>query len=415
MMFLSDLINYAVWYVMIFFSMVWLLTFLKNRDNFSGNPGPPQSLPSVSAIVPAYNEEDVIEGTISSLLNLDYPKDKLEVIVVDDGSEDRTLEKARKFEPEIKVIEKDENRGKAHSLNVGTEIATGDFVVCLDADSFVESDTLKKMIGYFENDNVGIVTPALKVKNNEESFLSKIQHAEYLLNIFMRKIMTFLDTLPVAPGPFSIYRKEALENLGGFDEENITEDMEIALKFHDAGYKIENSSDGLVYTICPEKVKELYRQRLRWYRGVIYNTFKYKHMLFNPNYGNLGIFYLPLNLISVIMIMFLFGLIGYNVLNNFLSTFWNLQMVGFNILPFFKELNLIPSLDLFLFNFTTILFVSITIVGMGMLYVSFRKTDEKSLKNKAGFLSYLFIFPALLMLFWTSSIIHEVLGIKKRW
>lgn len=411
---ISTIINYAVWYVMVFFTSVWLVAFVRNRDEISGNPEPPDELPSVSVIVPAYNEEDVIEDTVQSLLNLDYPDDKLEVMVVDDGSEDATLRKAKKFEPEVKVISKEKNRGKAHSLNIGVDRAKGEIVACLDADSFVEKDTLKKMVGYFKEDEVGCVTPALKADNRTNS-LSKAQYVEYLMNVFMRKVMSFLDIVPVAPGPFSLYRKEVVEKLGGFDEDNITEDMEIALKIHDGGYRIESTTDAEVRTICPERLGELYRQRLRWYRGVIYNSLKYRHLFFNRKYGNLGIFFLPVNLVAVFLIMILFGIMGYNIFKGVYTLFNNLYMIGFDVGPFVSEMKIVPDVSIFMINFSTILFSTITLVGVAMIYLSFKKTDEELIQNKLGFFTFLLFYPLLLMAFWSISIVYELLNVKKKW
>ncbi|RLJ02896.1 MAG: hypothetical protein DRP11_02360 [Candidatus Aenigmatarchaeota archaeon] len=399
---------------MVFVSMVWLLTFLKNRDIYRFEPKLPRKLPSVSVIVPAYNEEDVLAGTVESLLNLDYPKDKLEIIVVDDGSTDRTLEVARRFEPEVKVIEKGENRGKAHSLNMGIKIARGELIACLDADSFVEPDSLKKMVGFFEDKNVGCVTPALKVKN-PRNLLSKIQYSEYLLNIFLRRVLAFMDAVPVAPGPFSIYRKSVLEEIGGFDENNLTEDMEIALKMHNAGYRIENSTTAEVFTICPEKLKPLYKQRVRWYRGVIENTIKYRHMLFNRKYGNLGVFYLPVNMVAVFLIMILFGVIIYNLGKSLYDTLNYLFLINFDFMTFVKEFSLTPKIDIFLLNFDFMLFISITLLGGYILYQSYRSVDEKVSVKKLGYVSYLFLFPILLMFFWSVSLIYEILRAEKKW
>ena len=271
---------------------------------------------------------------------------------------------------------------------------------------------MKKMVGYFENPKIGCVTPALKVKN-PKNILTKIQYSEYILNIFLRKTLAFIDSVPVAPGPFSVYRKNMLSKIGGFDEKNLTEDMEIALRIHNHGYKIENSTNAEVFSICPEKVRELYRQRLRWYRGVIENSLKYKHMFFNPKHGNLGVFYLPMNLISVILIMMLFSVIIYNFTTNFFDLMRSLMSINFDIGVFLDFSKI--SFSILDMNFEIILISVITLVGGYVLYQSYKTVKESVKDQKIGYMTYLFLFPMILMFFWTMALIYEILRVKKRW
>jgi cellulose synthase/poly-beta-1,6-N-acetylglucosamine synthase-like glycosyltransferase len=405
MLTLFEVIAYVCWFIIIYIGVVWVLVFLQNNEKIIRV----RKLLPVSILVPAYNEEDHLAKTIRSLLDLKYPKELKEIIVIDDGSTDRTYSIAKKFP--VKVLRNKDNRGKAYSLNKGLKHAKGDIVVCMDADSFVERDALLKTIPYFYDKEVGAVTGALKVWE-PKTFLEKIQDAEYILNILLRKILTILDSVPVTPGPFSLYRKDVLNDVGGFDENNMTEDMEIALKIHGAGYRIENSPDTEVFTVCPNKVRDLFKQRLRWYRGVLYNSRKYKYMFFNKTYGNLGLFFLPMTLASIFVVGYVFFTVMWELFSNIFNTLRHFFLIKFDIGPFFSF-----NFDLNIFSInSTILFSIISIVlGSFLLYTSFKFSNEKIRENKLGFISYLFLFPFMLTFVWIISIIYELRGVKSRW
>ncbi|RMD67093.1 glycosyltransferase family 2 protein [Candidatus Pacearchaeota archaeon] len=243
-----------------------------------------KGLPKVSVIIPAYNEEEHIAETIEHVLKLDYPRAKLEVIVVDDGSKDRTYEVAKRFVKKgVKVFRK-RNGGKGGAVNFGIKIASGDVVATLDADSFPERKALLKMLPYFEDKRVMAVTPAMLI-HRPKNFIEKIQYAEYLFGVFLRKVLAFVNAIHVTPGPFSLFRREFFEKHGLFDEKNITEDTEIALRMQKHHYKIENALDARVTTVGPSKFRNLVRQRLRWYTGFVNNSLKYKELMNIYEYG----------------------------------------------------------------------------------------------------------------------------------
>ena len=265
-----NIVNYIAWYIFVFISVVWIIVMLQNRGKYSGKGA--RKFPSVSVLIPAFNEEKTIGKTIKSVLALKYPKRLYEIIVINDGSTDGTERIVRRLQKrgKIKLISNKRNRGKAYSLNRGIRVSRGELIACLDADSVVRPDILEKTVGYFKDESIGVVTPALKVWR-PRNFLEKIQYAEYLLNIFLRKALAFIDSIHVTPGVFSVYRKDVLKMAGGFEEGNLTEDMEIALKIHTLGYKIENNLDAVSYTVCPDRWRKLLKQRIRWYRGALQN------------------------------------------------------------------------------------------------------------------------------------------------
>jgi cellulose synthase/poly-beta-1,6-N-acetylglucosamine synthase-like glycosyltransferase len=413
------LINYAAWYVFVFIAVTWLIVLFSNWDGFFSKPPRKRikSFPSVSVLIPAYNEEKNIERVVKSILRVDYPKGKLEVIVINDASTDRTRKIAEKLtrNEKVRLLNNRVNRGKAYSLNRGLKLARHELIACIDADSVVERDILKKMVSRFEDPRVASTTPALKVLK-PKNFIEKIQFAEYLLNIFLRKSLAFIDSIHVTPGVFSIYRKTVLKKLGGFDEENLTEDMEIALRIHDAGYKIENSLDAISYTICPSTLRSLFKQRLRWYRGALQNTVKYKHMIFNRKYGNLGMFLLPFNFISIMAVITIFSIMMWNFVNDITRTLWRLSLIDWNFMVFFDNLKI--DLDSMFLNFAnTSLVLMLTGIALGgyILYKSFNITKEKLSLNKLGYFTYLIIYPFIMMIFWLTALLYEIFRIKRKW
>ncbi len=406
------IINYFAWFIFVFIAVVWILVLLQNRERYPRNVRP-KKMPFISVLIPAYNEEDTLEKTIKSVLEIDYPKNLLEVIVINDCSKDRTREIAEKFGNKIRLLDNEKNRGKAYSLNRGVEAAKGGLIACLDADSVVEKGIIKKMIGYFENKQIGAVTPALGVFR-AQNFLEKIQYVEYLLNVFLRKTLAFMDAVHVTPGVFTIYRKNVLEDVGGFEVGNLTEDMEIALKLHKAGYKIENNMNAKSYTHCPDKWKSLFNQRIRWYRGAIQNSIKYKYMFFNPKYGNLGMFLLPFNFISVFAIIIIFMLMAWNYLTAISNFIWKLYLINFDLAPLmssfdwnFALMNLFSSPVLFAFFGLAL--------GAYVLYISFRVNGIEIKSRRPQYFVYLVVFPFALMAFWFLALVHEVFRVKRKW
>ena len=211
-----------------------------------------KELPTVSIIIPAYNEEKTIIKTIKSAINSDYPRDKLEVIVVNDGSKDRTYKVAKSFKhPLVKVLTK-ENGGKGTALNYGIRHSKGEIVVTMDADSVVEPDALKLMVHKFADPKVMCTGPTVTV-NKPQGILQRVQQVEYLLGVFLRKAFESMNAIHVTPGAFSSYRRTFFDKHGLFHEDNLTEDLEMALRIQANHYKIAYSPKSIVVTNSPNK------------------------------------------------------------------------------------------------------------------------------------------------------------------
>jgi len=300
--------------ISLYFGFFLLILFFENRDRLHENPTP-EKLRSVTLIIPAYNEEEMIAGTLKSVINLNYPKNLLEILVIDDGSTDNTAsianDIAKKFD-NVKVISK-ENGGKANSLNFGISHAKGEIVGCVDADSYPTKNSLMDMMGYFNDPKVGAVTSAAMVKN-PKNLLQRLQHIEYMLIIWSRKLLEFIDCIYVTPGPLSIYTKDSLIEVGGFDEKILTEDIEIVWGLQEKGYKVRLALSADVYTNVPEKIKQWWKQRTRWAIGGIQTTLKYRYAFFNKDYGTLGLFIVPYFSITLFIGLFGFCVFSYIIL-----------------------------------------------------------------------------------------------------
>ncbi|MAG52992.1 MAG: hypothetical protein CMH62_03450 [Nanoarchaeota archaeon] len=399
---------YTAVYFGLFTGIFFLFTFFENLNGL--RPRTAKKTPFVSIIVPAYNEETTIKGTVYSLLNLKYPKDKIEIVIVDDGSTDNTLKIAKEFEKKrVKVYAK-ENGGKATALNFALKNIKGELVGCLDADSFVKSDALMKMIGYFNDEQIMAVTPSIKIwKDNV--LLQKMQKIEYMMGVFLRKSFAYLDSIHVTPGPFTIYRKKFFDKYGGYEVGNLTEDIEVALRMQRHGYRIENCMDANVYTVGPSTFNSLLKQRRRWYVGFINNIFNYKD-LFGFKHGNLGLLVLPSAFVSVGLSIILFFYTFVNFISRSFDNFINFSVIGFDFLPY---LNNQPFDSFFLtINPLRVLALFSLFLGLFMVLITKKYSKEES-KVGVSYALYLSIYWLFFAFWWIVSIGYKVFKRRVVW
>lgn len=393
-----DIVLYVVSYFGLFTAVFFMLTLIENKGKLT-NPKAPKVLPKVTVMVPACNEEDCLAKTVESLLKLDYPKDKLEIIIIDDGSKDRTLEIARSFESRgVKVLTKP-NGGKGTALNLGLKHATGEFVGCLDADSIVNPDALLKMVGYFRNRNVVAVTPSLKC-TEPKTLWQRIQVIEFLLGVYLRKVFAYLGSIHVTPGPFTIFRKAFFDKHGGYDTSTCTEDIEISLRIQSLGYEIENAVDANVYAVAMPTFVTTKKQRVRWYKGFMENTQKYRYMLFRPKYGNLGVFVLPSAYLSVMIAMVMVTYAAYVMLDKNYQRFMNLYNVNFDI---WKMIHV--KWDLFYVNQSPLMIIGLVALVIGILMIYLAKRLSKERQSIAySYLLFMILYLPLYAYWWASAI-----------
>ena len=262
------------------------------------------SLPTVSVIVPCFNEEETVIGTIDSLKALNFPADKLSIIAVDDGSTDDTWSYLERYanDPQVKIFHK-ENGGKHTAVNLGISRSQSDIVGCLDADSFVHPEALNRMLPLFADPLVASVTPAIKVRT-PRGWLEHIQYAEYNIGIFLRKMYSTFNAIHVTPGPLSLFRRSVFATVGPFKSAYNTEDLEMALRLHRHNPKIENAEHAYVYTTPPSTIRALVKQRVRWTTGFLLNVRDYRDLLFSRHHGQIGTFTIPAGIISLVTVIF---------------------------------------------------------------------------------------------------------------
>jgi cellulose synthase/poly-beta-1,6-N-acetylglucosamine synthase-like glycosyltransferase len=374
--------------------------------------------PKVTLVVPALNEEKSLAKTIHSIASLNYPKDKIEAIIVDHGSKDKTSEVAKNLikkypHIEMKLIYKAREDGhiKAHAFNAGLEIATGEYVGCVDADTILMEDCLHEMIPMFKDEKVGAVISTIKV-TRPRKFLEKIQHLEYIFGTYVRSLMSKIDTLHITPGALSVYRKALFDKYGPFDENNVTEDLEMAMRLNYHGYKIRIATGSVTYTKVPNTVKSHFDQRVRWYRGFIYNNLKYKKMMFKKKYGMIGNFQYPVNFLTIFIVLLMFILLGYEVLRSIFRGVTKLALFGTDV--FIVEF---PSLkDLILdMNITIIFPIAISFLIGLFIYHSAHKSLKEKWKYPFALAGYVIIYPVLRGAQWLTAVYRETFGVKKKW
>lgn len=363
--------------------------------------------PSVTIIIPCYNEEKTVRGTVRSLLNLDYPKDKLKLIVIDDGSKDDTFNVAKaEFEKNSNVeIFKKENGGKYTALNLGLQKTDTPFIGCLDADSFVDAQALKRIMTYFEDKDTMAVAPSIIV-DSPKNILQGAQKAEYDMAVYNKKMLAFLGGIHVTPGPFSIFRKKVFDDLGPYRHAHNTEDQEIALRMQEHHYKIEHCPDAYVYTIAPNSVKKLYRQRVRWIYGFIRNAIDYRRLLFRKKYGTIAFFTLPSGIISVVSAIFLFWMFSYNLVTFLVHKITQIKVVGLGSVGAFH-------FDWFFFDTKTIFFVSIILYSS---IITSLLIGRSMLEGKVRFsfdMLYFMIIYSIVAPFWLLKAIYNAVRVKQ--
>ncbi len=237
--------------------------------------------PSVSVIVPAYNEEKVIIRTIESLEQSDYPD--FEIIIIDDGSSDQTYELTRDTyasRENVHVFKK-ENAGKGIAINYGINHADGEIIIVIDADTLFEPSTITSLIEGFQHENIWAVSGNVKV-GNRHSFLTKLQAIEYITSQNLdRRAYAAMNAITVVPWAVWAWRKDALEQAWGFSHETLAEDSDLTFMFLKNGYSIAFVPWAIAYTEVPETWKALAKQRFRWSYGILQVTWKHKDILSN--------------------------------------------------------------------------------------------------------------------------------------
>jgi peptidoglycan-N-acetylglucosamine deacetylase len=271
--------------------------------------------PAVTVLIPAHNEESVIVQTVTSVLLSDL--NDIRVIVVDDGSTDRTLELLESNfgrNQAVQIIHQ-VNRGKAAALNHALSEAETEFVVTIDADTEIEPDAIRKLLRHFSDPTVAAVAGNVKV-GNRSRWLTRWQALEYITSQNMEKrAFDLLNCITVVPGALGAWRRKAIEDGGGITADTVAEDADLTIGIRRLGWRITYDEDAIAWTEAPETRNALVRQRFRWTFGTLQSFWKHRDTLFRLKYGTLGCIALPnifvfqilLPLISPVLDLLFFG------------------------------------------------------------------------------------------------------------
>lgn len=403
---------YPFLFLSMFFQVLLLISFFENKKKIDEEEYQELThFPSVAVAVPCWNEAQTIGATLDSLISLDYPKDKMKLYVVDNNSIDNTQEIVAQYKekyPELIVPLIETKQGKHHAVNLALSSSTSDLFGCLDADSFVAPHTLKTIVSYFDrNEAIMAVTPCIHIRR-PKTFVQRMQAIEYLMGVFVRKAFGSLDAIQVTPGPFSIFKKEVFEKIGNYHKAHNTEDFEITLRMHKAHLKIANSHKALVYTVGPATAKGFFYQRLRWARGFLENAIDYRELFFKKEYGNFGMFTLPMAFMFVF-----YGLY---------AALFALYITGKEIIQVLERWSTvgihpqIPTFDLFYVNTNVMSFIVMVMFTMFLLvlYISNTLTDDRQQFYK-NFPVFFVIYPFFVPFYLGRAVFDTFFKQKNEW
>ncbi|HEX2792699.1 MAG TPA: glycosyltransferase [Candidatus Paceibacterota bacterium] len=406
-----EALAYPFIFLGLYFEVFMLLTFLSAPAKERRLRKAATATPKVAIIVPCWNEETTIGGTVRSLLALDYPKDRLRIVLVNDGSTDHTKAVMDSYagDPQITVVHK-ENGGKHTAINEGIAIAEdAEFVGCLDADSFVAPDALREIISCFDSPAVAAATPAMSVFQ-PKNILERMQNIEYIVGIAARHALSAVNGIYVTPGPFSFYRRSVITELGGFRHAHQAEDMEMALRIQRAGYEIENAPRARVYTKVPKSVPKLITQRTRWTTGFLRNVMTdYRDLVANPKYGILGMLVLPLGFVAIVGGAFLFFVALVTLALNLFTTYSVVSGIPltYALIPRFTT-------DWFYLPITFVLLATVVVAALSITLVLIgRKVSDTPAEILIGIVGYTLIY-AFIAPFWLMRSMYDVLTGKRR-
>lgn len=386
-------------FIAFYFLFLFMLIYFQNKKYIFYVP-PITKEYSLSMVIPCWNGEDVIGDTIQTLLDSDY-KGLKKIIVVDHGSTDNSYKIIKKYvekDSRVMVVQCPRKWGNAaEAKNYGAKFVDTELIGFTDDDSVHEKDAIRKMIGFFDDKKVGSVTSNVLVKNRD-NFILRLQSIEYKVIKFSRKLLEFVDSIYVTPGPLGLFRKSAFDEIGGFDVKNLTEDIEITWHLQYEGYKVKMSADSRAYATSPTKIKQWVKQRNRWNIGGLQTIGKYKREWFRR--GMLGSFILPFFVFSWVIGIFGLFVFAYRIIRklvlNFIST--KLSVEAQTAVLRFSDINLTPNVLVFLG--LTVFFLSLWYTIVALMNVSEDKSYRKENFFTVGFymLFYLLAYPIILII-----------------
>lgn len=300
--------DYILLIIPAYFLLIGFLHLVRSTRKIAVND---HHYPSVSFIVPAWNEEQTIENAINSLVALEqqYPG-SIEIIVVDNRSTDQTAAIITRIASQhrfVRLLRETHHQGKSYAFNKGARAARYPLIACVDADSYPTYRALVDMVRIMRAPEVGAVTGKLVVRNPHTP-IEWLQYIEYIWSNIFISAFDAIDSVYIARGPLSLYRKDLFLAIGGFEHPHVTptEDMEITFRIRKAGFAVRSSRYGNGSTTVMPTLKKLFWQRIRWNRGTFINLYLHRDMVLNPTFRTFGLFTLPFVISSQLMVFFSF-------------------------------------------------------------------------------------------------------------
>ncbi len=299
-----------------------------------------QKYPPVTVLIAAYNEQNAIISTLTSLFLQNYPS-QIRIIVISDGSYDNTVDLVRsevKKNPNLQLDYLVHNVGKPAALNHGLSQCETDIVISVDADSYLSKDAIRKLVGRYLSDplDTKAVAGTILIRNSRENWITKAQEWDYFLGIAsVKRIQSLFQGTLVAQGAFSLYDRRVLNEMGGWPN-MIGEDIVLTWKILLAGYRVGHAEDALAFTDCPTTLKKFIKQRQRWSRGLLEAFKENPSILFKPRLTTLYVWW---NTMFPLMdIAYTFGFIPGVILACF-GKFWIVGPMTLALLPMAILLN----------------------------------------------------------------------------
>lgn len=353
MTFIDALSLYAIisiWLLMIMNAVLSIGGFIYYmKVEKQGRGKPLEEYPTVSILVPAHNEALVIVRTVRALLNMEYPVDRYEVIVINDNSTDDTAEKLEELQREfpdrrlvvISTGPEVGGKGKSNALNIGFSVSTGEVIAIYDADNTPESDALAILVeNLMEDDKIGAVIGKFRTRNRNASLLSRFVNIETLAYQCMNQAgRYFFFKLCTIPGTNYVIRRKLIEEIGGWDTKALSEDTEISFRLYRMGYYIKQMPLAVTWEQEPHLLSVWFRQRTRWAKGNIYVLVKNMRYIFDPTAGPMRLDVIYYLIVYILMMsslvisdyIFFSGILGlvHVTLGGFSTLLWGMAILVF--------------------------------------------------------------------------------------
>jgi cellulose synthase/poly-beta-1,6-N-acetylglucosamine synthase-like glycosyltransferase len=405
-------------YILVFCSLYtqvfFLVTFWEKRKVVKAHEERvAASLPDITILVPCWNEGHHVGETIDSLFALDYPREKIHVVAVDDGSTDDTWKQLQKFENQDNVIVlTKENGGKHTAINFGLPHVSTDWMCVIDADTVLTKSALKEVVSYIDEDhNLAAVAGAILIEN-PKTIYQKAQNIEYQMFSFTKKVLGLLKGVLVAPGAFSLFRTDIVRKVGAYKQAYNMEDLELTYRLQRQGYRVEHSHTAIAYTKGPDTLKRLFQQRLRWSYGFINNTKDYKDVIFNYKFGDFGMFTLPMSLFAYLLVVTMFFVSWYYIVEFMIDSWTLIRINGID-----GVLNNVLSFDWFYVSTDAFAFLAILLyVSVFLVIILGRRTSRLKVYRNLTHLAWFFILYTFLAPFWIlTSVVNVIRSYQPNW